>query len=173
MRLIDDDVAGAVHRLRTIARTFDIHRTEHVLLEIFEVSGDLEKFFAHDVRRVDELITVTKNERLLVFLDFVPDYRALWVPENQARTNARVGRIKVELMREDTVIAPLRFLETVQVLLEVFLLPERRRVDALEHLPVLIAPPVCAGGVQQLEVLQIRRVGNVRSLAQIYEGPSV
>jgi hypothetical protein len=67
------------------------------------------------------------------------------------------------------VIAPLRLLETMQVLLEVFLLPERRGVNALEHLPMLVAPPVRAGGVQQLEVLEIRRVGEVRPPAQVYE----
>src|SRR5689334_3246529 len=66
-------------------------------------------------------------------------------------------------------IATLRLFEAMKVLLQIFLLPERSRVNALQHLSVLIATPISSGGVQQLEVLEIRRVRNVRPATQIDE----
>jgi hypothetical protein len=93
----------------------------------------------------------------------------LGMPENETRSHPRVGGIEIELLREMTMIAALRFLELKQMRVEIFLLPERRRVDALEHLPMLVAAPVGAGGVQQLEVFQVRRVRNVRASAQVDE----
>ncbi len=133
--------------------------------------GDLKQALAHDVRSEDEIIPVPKNQCLLVFLDLVADYRAPRVPENETRSDPGIGRVEIELLRQHAVIPSLRLLQLMQVRLEIFLLPERRGVDALKHLPMLIATPVRAGGVQQLEVLEIRRIGDVRPLAQIHELP--
>src|SRR5256885_13412275 len=66
-------------------------------------------------------------------------------------------------------IATLCLLEPVEMLFEIFLLPERRRVYPLQHLAPLIAPPVCAGSMKKSEVLEIRRIGNVRSATEIDE----
>ena len=44
------------------------------------------------------------------------------------------------------------------------------RVDALQHLTPLVAAPIRSRSIQQLEVLEIRRVGDVRSAAEIDEG---
>ena len=78
---------------------------------------------------------------------------------------------QVELAAELPVVALLRLLEAIEVLVEIVLLEPRRAVDALQHLPLLVAAPVCAGGVEQLEVLQPARVGDVRALAQVDERP--
>ena len=114
-RLVDADMSGAIHRLGTISHALDVHRSEHVLLEILEVSGDLEKSLVHDVRGVHQLITVTKDERALVFLDLVANDRAFWMPEDQPWTNPRIGRVKIELLGQRPVVAPLRLLELMQV----------------------------------------------------------
>src|ERR1700694_1044344 len=91
VRLVDDDVARAVHRLRPITRSFDIHRAEHVLLEVLQVPGDLEELLVYDVRREHEIITVTKNQRLFVLLDLVPNDRTLRMPKNKTRTDPWIG----------------------------------------------------------------------------------
>ena len=36
-RLVDADVTGTVHRLRSVAGPLHIHRAEHVLPEVFQV----------------------------------------------------------------------------------------------------------------------------------------
>ena len=56
-----------------------------------------------------------------------------------------------------------------EIRVELFLLEERRAVDALQHLTLGVAAPIRAGGVRQLEVLEARRVGNVRAATQIDE----
>src|SRR5689334_21580742 len=144
-------MAGAIHRLRPICATFDVHRPEHVLLEVLQVSGDLKEFLADDVRCVDELVTVTENQPALVLLDLVADYGAFRMPQNQTWANARIGRIEIELRRQSAMVATLRLLESMEMLLEILLLPERGRVDTLQHLTPLIAAPISAGGVEQLD----------------------
>ena len=67
----------------------------------------------------------------------------------------------------------LRLLEPVQVGVEVFLLEPGRAVDALQHLPLLVAPPVRAGAVQQLEVLEPAVLGTCGPRHRSTNGPSV
>ncbi len=91
------------------------------------------------------------------------------MPQNQPWTDALIGRIKIQLLAEHAVIAALGFLETSDVRVEIVLREKRSRVNALQHLPVLITSPVCAGSVQQLEMLEIRCVRHVRTPTQIDE----
>src|SRR2546423_5890884 len=72
-------------------------------------------------------------------------------------------------MRQRAVVATLGLFETLQVFFEIFFLPERRGIDALEHLPVLVTTPICARCVQQLEVLEVRGVRQVWAAAEIDE----
>ena len=62
-----------------------------------------------------------------------------------------------------------RFLQPVEVGVELVLLEPGRPVDALEHLAVLVAPPVGAGGGQQLEVLEPPGARDVGAAAEIGE----
>src|SRR5687768_3426850 len=91
------------------------------------------------------------------------------MPQDQTRAQTLIGRIKVELMTEQAMIAPLRFLEAVDVFVQIFLREPRSGVDALEHLTPFVAPPVRTGRVKQLEVLQVRCVGDMRPPAEVDE----
>src|SRR5690348_10878904 len=93
------------------------------------------------------------------------------MPKDQAWPDAGVSRIEVELLRQRPVIAPLRFFEAMEMLLEILLFPESRRVDSLQHLPMLITAPIRASGMEQFEIPEIRSIGDVRPLAQIDERP--
>ena len=66
-------------------------------------------------------------------------------------------------------IAFARFFEIVQMRVEFILLEKRRRVDALQHLPLLVTAPVCASGGKQLEMFDVARVLHVRAATQIDE----
>jgi hypothetical protein len=59
----------------------------------------------------------------------------------------------------------------MQVRLELLLLEEGGAVDALQRLPLLIATPVRRRRRQQLEMLDVRRVGHVRPATEIDERP--
>ena len=77
---------------------------------------------------------------------------------------------EVELLSQDAMVALLRLLHLVQVRVELLLLEEGGRIDALQHLPSLVAAPIRAGGREQLEVLEIRRVRDVRPSTEVGEG---
>src|SRR6476620_168558 len=113
---------------------------------------DLEQLFADDVRRIDELVTVTENQVALVNLYLVSNCRAARMPENEAGSDSLIGRIQIELMSKQSMISTLGFFEAMKMLLEIFLVEERGRVDALEHLPLFIAAPIRARRVKQLEM---------------------
>jgi hypothetical protein len=102
--------------------------------------------------------------------DLVVDDRAALGPE-RGPGRYLVKEEEVERLPQHTVIATLRFLDAVQVRLEVFLRPEGGGVDALQHLAPFVTAPIRARGVEQLEVLQVRRVGHVRAAAQVDERP--
>ena len=57
----------------------------------------------------------------------------------------------------------------MEVLLEIFLFPKSGSVNSLQHLTMLIAPPVGSRGVEQLEIPEVGGVGDVRPPAQIDE----
>src|SRR5205807_8764180 len=97
---------------------------EHVLLEVFEMSRHLEQPLTHDVRREDQIVPVTKNQRTLVLLDFVADDRTLGMPENQSGADAWIRGVKVQQLRQHAMVSPLRFLQSMELLLEILLLPK-------------------------------------------------
>ena len=133
------------------------------------MSGNLEELLVHDVRRVDEIVAVPEDELALEVLDLASNHSAVRMPENEPCTDTRIRREEIELAAERAMIATLGLLEAMQIGGEIFLVPPRRAVDALQHLPMLIATPVRACRVQELEVLDARRVWHVRAAAQIDE----
>ena len=84
---------------------------------------------------------------------------------------------EIELSGELAVVAFFRFLQAVQVGVEVFLLRPGRTVDALQHGVARIAPPVGAGELHQLERArqlagrrQMRAAADVEPLALTVDG---
>ncbi len=78
-------------------------------------------------------------------------------------------REQVELATDLAVVALLRLLQPPQVLVELVLCVPRGAVDALEHRPRLVAAPVRAGGVQQLERAEPLRGLEVATAAEVLE----
>src|SRR3989442_6329370 len=78
-------------------------------------------------------------------------------------------RVELELLADDAVIAFASLVESADIALEIVLAEPRGPVDALQHLAPLIAAPVRARGMQQLEMLDPPGARHVRSAAQIDE----
>src|SRR5215210_5940006 len=76
-----------------------------------------------------------------------PDKSTLGMEEGQPRPNLGPDAEEVELDAEAAVVAPLLFLAPPQVTLEGLLARPNRAVDALKHLVLLAAAPVCPGDV--------------------------
>ncbi len=93
-------------------------------------------------------------------------------PERRAR-RPRVEHEQAEVLADPPMVALLRFLDLVQVLLQVVVLEERRAVDALHRLVARVALPVRVRRRQQLERLQASGRRHVRPDAEVDEGLAV
>ena len=89
------------------------------------------------------------------------------MPEHRAR-RFLLEMEQVHLAADFAVVALFRFLELLEIGVELFLLGESGTVDARQHLAVGIAAPIGAGNLHQLErVADLAGRGHVRAAAQI------
>ena len=91
------------------------------------------------------------------------------MPEDQPRPGQLLDGEQVELLAQHAMVALLRFLHLVQIVVEVLLGEERRAVDALQLRILLVAQPVRAGDVEQLERLDAPGGRDVRPAAEVGE----
>ena len=103
-----------------------------------------------------------------VLLHLLPDGPALGVPEDQAR-GVVLKVEEVEGLAKLAMVSALGLFELVQVLLEVFLFGPGRAVDPLEHLIAMVASPVGAGHLHELEDLELACRGHMRASAEVDE----
>ena len=78
---------------------------------------------------------------------------------------------QVQFAAQLAVVTLFRLLQHVQVLLQLVLGGPSRAVDALQHLVAMIAAPIGASDLHQLEVLELAGAGHVRAAAQILKRP--
>ena len=91
------------------------------------------------------------------------------MPEHEAGTHRLLDGEEVELPAQNAVIPLARLVQPVKVDAQVLLLEKGRAVDALEHLPALVAAPVGPRHVEQLVVPQSPGRGQVRPPAEVQE----
>ena len=91
------------------------------------------------------------------------------MPEDQARPGQVLDGEQVELLAQQAVVAALGFLNLIEIILKIFLREERSAVDALELGILLVAQPVGARDVQQLEGLDLAGGGDVGPAAEVEE----
>ena len=145
-----------------------VEHEEHVLAVLAPVAGLLPQRLVVEQRRLDLLEVVALPARARTPRACCrASCRAASRTPRRATTGWNWNRSSSRA--ELAVIALLRFLDPVEVRVQLVLLEEGRAVDALQHLPLLVAAPVRAGAVQQLEVLEPPGVGHVRAAAQVDE----
>src|SRR2546423_562276 len=171
---IHEDVHRAVHRLDAIAHVLRLalagrHRWKLIRGVQWQMPGTQEQLLARDMWRIDELIAAREDHVLDETAQLEVQDRAFGVPENQPGADVFLNREKIELLANDAVVALAGLFEPCDVALEVLFREPRGAVNALQHLPALVAAPICAGGVQQLEVLDLAGAGDVRPAAQVHE----
>ncbi len=89
------------------------------------------------------------------------------MPENQPRPRQFLDGKQIELLPDHAMVALLGLFLLVEKIVEVFLREKRRPVNALQLRVLLIAQPVSAGNVQQLECLDLPGRRDVRAAAEI------
>ena len=165
--LVDEDAAGAVHRLNRERLAVYLGEV-HVLLVVVPVAGTQPERAVQDHRRlyldVAALCVLLAPEGL----ERVEDDHALRMEEGEAGAFGMDAE-KVQLLAELAVVARLRLFEALEVSLELVLAAEGGAVDARQHLVVLVAVPVRAREREKLEELAAAGVRDVRAAAEVGE----
>ena len=91
------------------------------------------------------------------------------MPENQPRPGQFLNREQIQLLPNHAMVALLRLFHLLQVRVEIFLREKRSPVDALQLRILLIAQPVGASDIEQLERLDFPGRRNVRPAAEVSE----
>ena len=165
----DQAVHRAVHRLHVVRAVVHLHRRVHAVLVEAEMPRLLEQVAVRQVRREHELVAALVVALAAVVLHQLAHDGALRMPHRQPPTQFVREAEQVELGGELAVIALLGLLETMQVLGERGLALPRRAVDALQHRALLVAAPVGAGDLHQLEVAEPAGRRHMRPAAQVDE----
>src|SRR3984957_7037891 len=156
-RLINKDVARAIHRLELVFGFFDFHGTEHVVFVKAGVGAGGPEFAAHDVRRVNDVVSALEKFGAQPIFDDRADQATLSVPENQARAGFILDAEKIEFGAELAMIAALRFFEAMQICVELLLCKEAGGVNALELRIPFVPFPIGARDAHQFERLNALR----------------
>ena len=133
------------------------------------MAGSLPEVDARHVRGIDKLIAAA--EALVahpVFHDLA-DHGAFGVPEDEAGASQLLNAEQVQLLAKNAVVALGRFLQAREVRVEILLREEGGTVDALELGILLVAEPVGAGQVGDLDSLDAAGRGHMRATAKVNE----
>ncbi len=95
------------------------------------------------------------------------------MPEDETASGVLFDREEIELGAELAMVAPPRFFQPREILLELRAIVPGRAVDSLQHWPVLVAAPVGAGDARQFERADSPRRIGVAAAAKIGELPIV
>ena len=143
----------AVHRLeRHLLAFVGALDEEHVLAVVLPVARHLPQRLVENDRRLDFLVAGREQDAAHVIGQRVVQRRSLRQPERGAR-RPRVEDEQLLIAADLAMVALLRFLQTVEVLLQLLFRQERGAVDALHRLVAGVALPVRVGRAQQLERL--------------------
>ncbi len=156
---VDEDVAGAIHRLEPEALALDLDRAEHRVGEVLEVARRRVEVLVHDVRRDDRQVTALAQPVADELLDEPAHQRALGMPEHEPAAGQLVDVVEVELGAQLAVVALRRLFEERVVVVELLLRRKRGAVDALEHRVLRVAAPIRTG--HGLELDRTDRAGGV------------
>ncbi len=89
------------------------------------------------------------------------------MPENQSRPRQFLNGKQIELLAQHAMVALLGLFLLVEEIVQVLFREKRRPVNALQLRVLLVAQPVGARNVQQLECLDLPGRRNVRAAAEI------
>ena len=164
---VDERGLGTVHRLE--AEDLLVHlETEHVLRVVLPVPRLLPEPLVDEDGRRDLQVPPGVLHLPRVALELPEHHHALGQPEGRARRDVVEGE-ELQLPPELPVVAALGLLEAPDVAVELLLGEPGRSVDALEHRPALVAPPVGARGRQELERLDVAGRRHVGPAAEVDE----
>ena len=152
-RFVDEQPAGAVHRLDRVVDVVDGGKV-HILFIVVPVAALVPELLVENDGRFYLVIAVFAMNGPPEVDDLVPDYHPLGVEEGETGAGL-VEAEEVHLLAEEAVVAFFGFFESVEVACEVLFVSPGGPVDPLEHLFVSIAVPIGSGDGHYLEAADL------------------
>ena len=169
LRVEEDHVRGAVHRLQEELGFAVDHRREHRVGVVLAVAGAVVELALHQVPGPDVLVARALLHLAHVALHQVAHGFALRQEEGDALPHDIREREEPKLAADAAVVALARLLELALVRIELVLRFEERPVHALELGVGLVTAPVGAGDAHQLERRNLAGVVHVAAAAEVGE----
>ena len=162
-------VARAVHRLQREQPVLRRLGHEHMLAELLPMARGLPERAVEELRRLHLDISVRIEAHAHIVFADAEQRPALGHPEDRAG-GLFLQVEQAHLAPDAAVVAPLGLGEALQMRPELLLVAPCRAVDALQHLVAVVAAPVGARHVHQLERLaEPAGGGQVRPPAEVHE----
>ena len=164
-------MAGAIHRLQRQHAVFFIFvfhaRHEHVFAEFFPMPGSFPELPIHQLRCLHFLIIGDIQAAAHIGFHRAIKPPALGVPEDRAHRFI-LQMEKPHFLADLAVVALFRFFQLQQIGVEFLLVAPGGAVNAAQHGVAMIAAPIGAGHLHQLEgSADIARAAHMRAAAQI------
>ena len=142
--------------------TLAVLHEKHVLAVLAPVPADLPEALVVHEGRLHFLVAIAQAKRAHRVRQNVEEQRAFVRPEDRAGRE-RMEMEEVQLLAELAVVPLARFFLLLEPGVQVLLVEERRPVDALQLRVPVIASPVRAGDVEQLDDADLSSRGRVRA----------
>src|SRR5438270_7358377 len=113
------------------------------------------------------LVTVAFLRLTNIAFHLVAQHLPTWQKHRHASRQVFAQDEELELASQLAVVAFLRLLQAPQVLFELLFREPRCAVQALQHGPIFISPPVGTGYAHQLEWAYLTRIGHMRAAAEV------
>ena len=157
---VDQHPAGAVHGLDGVILAVDDGGV-HIVLVVIPVAGLLPQLTVQNHGGGDLHVAVALVNLPPIVDQGVAQHHALGQEEGEA--GAVVGEHEQsQLLAETAVVTLLGLFDALKVSLQLFLALEGDAVDSLEHLPVAVAPPVSAAGIEELKAVVLDPAGVIQ-----------
>mmetsp|Transcript_31765 Transcript_31765/g.68611 ORF Transcript_31765/g.68611 Transcript_31765/m.68611 type:complete len:239 (+) Transcript_31765:848-1564(+) len=162
-------VERAIHRSDLVYLILDVHLIEHTLCVEVEVARGFPKFKVSNVGTVDEVVALAGVLILPKVFDFGADSGALGMPEDKSSAGIFLNTKQIQLLPQHPMIPLLRLLHHLLISLQLLRILPRRGVYPLQHLPILVSPPVRSRHALQSDRLLGQLTGrfHVRPRAQV------
>ena len=168
---VQGHVAGAVHGLEAQRNALVHHGWEHDVAIVVIVAGLFIEIFFHQVARPHVLKTVARLRFAHVVFHHMAQHFAFRREERDTGADVVGEMEQAQLLAQLAMVALLGFLLAPKIFLQLLGRFPGRAINALQLLVLLVAAPVGAGDIHQLERLgvDLARVGDVRTAAKIGE----
>mmetsp|Transcript_16138 Transcript_16138/g.20092 ORF Transcript_16138/g.20092 Transcript_16138/m.20092 type:complete len:224 (+) Transcript_16138:1056-1727(+) len=131
-----------IHGLNLVLLVLHIHLIKHPLLIKIKMTTSLPQFNIRNMRRINNIVPIIHMRLPPKILNLRPHSTPLRMPKHQSTPRILLNRKQTQLRTQRPMIPLLRLLHHLLIPLQLRHVVPRRGVHTLQHLTLLIPPPI-------------------------------